>query len=102
MSRVDHRLQLDDQSFTLQLQLEEINFQLALQSGKQTEDSPPDFALAFNGFEAELKRAIVLVEDLKFAHSIAKAVDSDLVAIKESRVEETQSIYDRNFALSLN
>ncbi|KFY79130.1 hypothetical protein V499_01849 [Pseudogymnoascus sp. VKM F-103] len=68
----------------------------------KTEDSPPDFALAFNGFEADLKRAIVLVEDLKFAHRIAKAVDSDLVAIKESRVEETQSIYDRNFALSLN
>ncbi|KFY05167.1 hypothetical protein V491_09187 [Pseudogymnoascus sp. VKM F-3775] len=102
MSRIDHCLQLDDQSFALQLQLEEINSQLALQSGKWPEESPPDFALAFNDFEAELKRAIVLVEDLKFAHSIAKAVDSDAVAIEESRIEETQSVQDRNFALSLN
>lgn len=36
-------------------------------------------------------------EDLKFAHSIAKAVASDAVAIEESRVEETQSVQDRDF-----
>ncbi len=64
-----------------------------VQSGKWTEDRPPD---------AELNKAIFLVEDLKFAHSIAKAVDSDAMAIEESRVEETQSLQDRDFALSLN
>jgi len=58
-----------------------------LQSGKWTADSPPDFALAFDDFEAELKKALLLVEDLKFAHSIAKAVTSDAVAIEESRDE---------------
>jgi hypothetical protein len=42
------------------------------------------------------------VEDLKFARSIAKAIDSDAVVIKESRIEEIQSIQDRDFALSLN
>ncbi|KAL9123769.1 MAG: hypothetical protein Q9217_006834 [Psora testacea] len=102
MACADPFLQLDDQSFALQLQLEEIEAQHELQSGKWTEDSPPDFALAFHDFEAELKKAIVLVEDLKFAHSIAKAVDSDAVVIEESRAEETQSVQDRDFALSLN
>lgn len=67
MACADPFLQLDDQSFALQLQLEEIEAQRELQSGKWTEDSPPDFTLAFDDFEAELKKAIVLVEDLKFA-----------------------------------
>ncbi|TVY52928.1 hypothetical protein LCER1_G007071 [Lachnellula cervina] len=102
MACADPFLQFDDQSFALQLQLEEIEAQRELQSGKWREDSPPDFALALDNFEAELKKAIVLVEDLKFAHSIAKAVDSDAAAIEELRVEETQSVQDRDFALSLN
>lgn len=102
MACADPFLQLDDQSFALQLQCEEIEAQRELQSGKWTEDSRPDYALAFDNFEAELKKATILVEDLKFAHSIAKAVDSDAVAIEESRVEETQSVQDRDFALSLN
>ncbi|TVY20532.1 ATP-dependent RNA helicase DEAH12-like protein [Lachnellula arida] len=102
MACVDPFLQFDDQSFALQLQLEEIEAQRELQSGKWREDSPPDFALAFDDFEVELKKAIVLIEDLKFAHSIAKAVDSDAMAIEESRAEETQSVQDRDFALSLN
>ncbi|TVY38004.1 ATP-dependent RNA helicase DEAH12-like protein [Lachnellula subtilissima] len=102
MACADPFLQFDDQSFALQLQLQEIESQRELQSGKWKEDSPPDFALAFDDFEAELKKAIVLVEDLKFAHSIASAVDSDAVAIEESRVEEIQSVQDRDFALSLN
>lgn len=49
-----------------------------------------------------MKKALLLVKDLKFAHSIAKAVASDAVAIEESRVEETQSVQDQDFALSLN
>lgn len=102
MACADPFLQLDDQSFALQLQCEEIEAQRELQSGKWAEDSPPDYALAFDDFEAELKKATILVEDFKLAHSIAKAVDSDAMAIEESRVEETQSVHDRDFALSLN
>ena len=94
--------EFDDESFALQLQLQENEAQRELRSGKWPEDRPPDSVLAFDDFHAELKKAILLVEDLKFAHSIAKAVDSDAVAIEESRVEETQSVQDRQFALSLN
>ena len=102
MASADLFHQFDDESFALQLQLEENEAQRELQSGKWTEDRPPDFALAFDDFHAELTKAISLVQDLKLAHSIAKAVDSDAVAIEELRVKETQSCQDRDFALSLN
>jgi hypothetical protein len=49
-----------------------------------------------------MKKAIFVIEDLKFAHSIAKAVASDALAIEESRAEETQAVQDRDFVLSLN
>ncbi len=80
MAYADLMLYLDDQGFALQLRREEIEAQRELQSGRWTKDSPPDFALAFDDFEAELRKATVLVEDLKFARSIAKAVDADAVA----------------------
>ena len=102
MACADPSFQLDDQTFALQLQLEEIEAQRELQSGKWIVGNPPDFASAFDGFEAELKKAMVVVEDLKLAHSIAKAIDTDAVVIEESRIEETQSVRDRDFALSLN
>ncbi|KAI9730922.1 MAG: hypothetical protein M1818_007996 [Claussenomyces sp. TS43310] len=102
MACVDPFLQFDDENFALELQLEEIDAQRKLQSGKWTEDSPPDYVLAFDDFKAELKKILFLVEDQKFAHSIAKAVDSDAVAIEESMVEEAQLVQDRDFALSLN
>ena len=102
MACADPFLQFDDLSFALQLQCEEIEAQRELQSGKWTENNPPDYAIAIDDFEAQLRKATILVEDLKFAHSIAKAVDSDAVAIEESRIEETQSVQDRDLALSFN
>ena len=51
MACIGPSLQIDDQSLALRLQLEEIEAQRELQSGKWTQDSPPDFALAFDDFE---------------------------------------------------
>lgn len=102
MACVNHFLQLDDESFALALQLEEIEAQRELQSGKWIEDSPPDYVLAFDDLEAEIRKAVLMIEDLKFAHSIAKAIDSDALAIEDSWAEETQAVQDRDFALSLN
>lgn len=45
------------------------------------------------------REVLLVVGDLKFTHSIAKAV---AVAIEESRVEETQSVHDQDFTLTLN
>lgn len=57
------------------------------QSGKRAEDTPPNFVVAFDYWKSELQTATLLVEDLKLAHSIARAVDSDSVAIEELRSE---------------
>lgn len=93
---VDPFARFDAESFALKLQLEEIEAQRERQTGKWIENNPPDFVLAFDSFEAELKKAISLLEDLKFAHSVAKAVDSDGMAIEASRVEETQCVQTAN------
>lgn len=60
------------------------------------------YTLAFDAFEAELKTALAVVQDLKIAHSIATAIDSDAVVIQELRAKEEQSVQDRDLALSLN
>ncbi|XMA12701.1 hypothetical protein WAI453_005492 [Rhynchosporium graminicola] len=54
MACIDSLHQYDDESFALQLQLEEIEAQRESQTGKWAENNPPDFALAFDDFENEL------------------------------------------------
>ncbi|KAK0117546.1 hypothetical protein ONS95_011884 [Cadophora gregata] len=102
MACVESAVMFDSECVALALQLEEIEAQRELQSGKWPEDNPPDFVLAFDNFEAEMRNMLFLIEDLRFAHSIAIAVDSDAVAIEELRVEELQSARDRELAISLN
>lgn len=91
-----------DEAFALQVQREEIEAQRARQTGKWAEGSYPDTWLAFDAFEAEIEKATTLLEDIRLAHSIAQAVDSDAVAIDEARAEERQSSQDRDMALTLN
>lgn len=102
MASADISTNLADEAFALQLQLDEIQAQRERQTGKWPESSPPDILLAFAEFEGELKRVIAFSKDLKLAHSIAKAVDSDAVAIRDAGAEERQSFQDRQFAMSLN
>jgi len=102
MACADISIHLADEDLALRLQLEEIEAQRACQTGKWVEGNTPDPLLAFNEFEAEIKQALSLSQDVKLAHSIAKAVDSDAVAINEATAEERQSVQDREFALSLN
>jgi hypothetical protein len=101
MSCIDPSARLDDESFALQLQIEEIEYQRERQTGKWTEGNPPDFSLAFDAFEAELKWACSLVDDMKLAHSIARAVESDAGAIEESIAQERQCANDRYVALTM-
>lgn len=91
----------DNDIFALTLQIEEIEAQRERQTGKWREDSPPDFSLAFLDFEAELKKAVHLVEDLKLAHSIAQAIDLDAAILQQANTEESQAHQDRNIAFKL-
>ncbi|EHL00676.1 hypothetical protein M7I_3420 [Glarea lozoyensis 74030] len=95
-------LQLDDESLALKLQIEEVEAQRERQTGKWAEGNPPDHALAFDNYEAELKTLATRVEDMKLAHSITYAMETDATAIEELRAQEKQSIEDRQVALSLN
>ncbi|KAL6849004.1 hypothetical protein ACO1O0_008534 [Amphichorda felina] len=102
MACTDTFINLDDENFALHLQLEEIQAHQERQTEKWTEGNTPDPLLAFAEFEAEIKQVVSFFEDRKLAHSIAKAVDSDAVAINEAMAEETQSFQDREFILSMN
>lgn len=95
-------LDLDDRSFALQLQLEEMCTVRDIQVGKWVEDSPPDFVLAFTSFENEIREAMVLAKDAKFAHSIAAALESDARVIEDVNFEENQCVQDRQLAISLD
>jgi hypothetical protein len=102
MASANPMLQLDDESLALKLQLEEVEAQRERQTEKWTEGNPPDFALAFDNYEAELKTLATLVEDMELAHSMTYTMETDATAIEELRLQETQSIEDRQVALSLN
>ncbi|CAI6088456.1 unnamed protein product [Clonostachys chloroleuca] len=102
MSCVDPPIHLDDDSLALQIQLEEVQGQREHQSGKWVEGNPPDYAIAFEIFENEVNEAIALVQDMRLAHSIAMAVDSDALAIELLTAEEASIAQDRQYALSLD
>ncbi|KAF2812467.1 uncharacterized protein BDZ99DRAFT_439618 [Mytilinidion resinicola] len=97
-----HPAHLDDEIMALALQLEEIDIHSKGQKGKHKACSPPDIDVAFSAFQAELQQAIGLLEDLKCAHSIALAVDTDSQLIREIAQEEAQGERDRRLALQLS
>jgi hypothetical protein len=91
---------LDDEIMALTLQLEEIESNSSSRKGKHRADCPPpDFCVASSVYQAEIQQAIESLTDLKFAHSIARAVDTDAQAIRQIGQEEAQGEEDRRLAL---
>jgi hypothetical protein len=98
MACTDQHILLNDHQFALQLQLQEIETQRQSYSGKWVEGSPPDYALAFENFEVEVNKAILLIQDIRLVHSIAEAVDSDAAIMDHLAVEEELAAKDREIA----
>lgn len=98
MACTDQPILLHDHQFALELQLQDIETQRQSHSGKWAEGSPPDYALAFEDFEAEVNKAILLIQDIRLAHSIAEAVDSDAAIIAQLAIEEERAAKDREIA----
>lgn len=92
----------DDEMMALALQLEEINCQPTVQKGKYKAGNPPDMELAFSIIHEEVQIHIQFLNDLKIAHSMARAVDTDAQAIAESVQDEGGEERDRRLALQLS
>lgn len=92
----------DDEMMALALQLEEINCQPTVQKGKYKVGNPPDMELAFATFQKEVQMHMQFLNDLNFAHSVARAVDTDAEAIAESVQDEDREQRDRRLALQLS
>ncbi|KAL1959908.1 hypothetical protein VTO42DRAFT_576 [Malbranchea cinnamomea] len=93
---------LDDEIAALALQLEEINCHSENSKGKYPEERPPDSEVAFSSFQAEIQAHISFLNDLKLAHSIAQAVDTDGQVIAAITGEEADARQDRQLALQVN
>ncbi|KAH7309167.1 hypothetical protein B0I35DRAFT_463992 [Stachybotrys elegans] len=86
----------------IQLQLQDIEDQRSLQSGKWAENNPPDFIVALNDLALQLEKALTLLADVKLAQSIGQAVECDGEAIEEAEAEEVQCSRDRELAFELD
>ena len=93
---------LDAEIEALALQLEEIRCYSETRKGKYAVDNPPDSEVAFAFLEREVQAYASFLNDVKFAHSIAHAVDVDGSLIANLVQQDTQAQQDRQLALQLN
>ena len=101
-SQLTHPANFDEEIIVLALQLEEIQCYSDSQKGKYKEDNVPDMQVAFATFQMEVQRHIQFFDDLKCAHSVARAVDTDAQAIAEIAQVEAQEERDRRLALQMS
>ncbi|KAM5429089.1 hypothetical protein McanCB56680_007977 [Microsporum canis] len=92
---------LDDELVALELQLEEIDSYGRERKGKCPSNNLPDSELAYVAFQAEIEGCIDSLSDLKIAHSIAHAVDTDGQAITDVLRDEAQAQQDRRLAMTM-
>lgn len=92
----------DDEITALAVQLEEINCREENSKGKSRADEIPDIDVAVSTYQLEVQAHIQFMHDLKLAHSIASAVDTDGQAIAEATQGESQAQQDRQLALQVN
>ncbi|KAF2477677.1 uncharacterized protein BDR25DRAFT_364571 [Lindgomyces ingoldianus] len=97
-----HPTYLDDEITALALQLEEINYHGETRKGKYPAESPPDLAVAYVDYQAEITAHLAFLRDVKLAHSVAHAVDADAEAIAEFAQEESRAQEDRRIAVQIS
>jgi hypothetical protein len=97
-----HPAPLDDELAALSLQLEELGLFHACGKGKHPIDRPPDFAIAFSSFQAELEKYKTFLGDRKLAQSMGTAVHTDEAIIGDLTAQEIQCRADHLFVLQLS
>jgi len=93
---------LDDEIEALSLQLREVNIYEGKQKGKKAAHMILDPSMASQTFQSELRSKLALLRDMKLAHSIANAVNSDGRVITELLRSEVQAREDRQAALRIS
>ncbi|KAF2422873.1 hypothetical protein EJ08DRAFT_672707 [Tothia fuscella] len=86
----------------LALQLEELDCLTRTDKGKYAADSPPDSQMALLTFQEEMMQHLSFLNDVKIAHSFARAVDEDGPVIEELSRGDHQIVDDRQYAMRIS
>ena len=92
----------EDEIAGLKLHMEDIGEREESKKAKYPMNNPPDLEIAYGIYLAELRNYLQIWTDLKLAHSIANAVDSDAQVIAELSQAETQDEEDRQVAIRMS
>jgi hypothetical protein len=93
---------MDDEITALSLQLEEAHYREETKKAKYSGDNVPDLELAYAAHLNEIEAQLAFLKDVKLAHSIANAVDTDAAAIHEITQAESQAQEDRQYAIRVS
>ncbi|PSN73813.1 hypothetical protein BS50DRAFT_510334 [Corynespora cassiicola Philippines] len=97
-----HPSYLDDEIVALSLQLEELKYRQETSKGKWNNNNVPDLEVAYANYLTEMEHHFAFLKDVKLAHSIANAVNTDGEAIAEIFQLETQAQEDHRLAVQLS
>ncbi|KAF3032168.1 hypothetical protein E8E12_002561 [Didymella heteroderae] len=93
---------LDDEITALTLQLEEFNYREETKKAKYPVNDIPDLEVAYASYLNEIEAHLSFLRDVKLAHSIANAVDTDAQAIAEATQENQQAQDDHSMAVQMS
>ncbi|KAF2742488.1 hypothetical protein M011DRAFT_268068 [Sporormia fimetaria CBS 119925] len=93
---------LDDDIAALTLQIEELHEHESKKKGKHRADQVPDTETASSKQLSELEARLSYLKDLRLAHSIANAVDTDEEVIAALIESERQAEEDRAYAILIS
>lgn len=100
--RTAHSGCLDDEIVALTLQMEEIHFHDGTKKAKYPADKVPDLELAYSINLKEIEAHLAFLNDIKLAHSIANAVDTDAEIIADITHEDQQAQDDHLMAVQMS
>lgn len=100
--RAAHPSYLDDEITALTLQLEELNYREETEKAKYSVNDVPDLEVAYASYLEEMEAHLSFLRDVKLAHSIANAVDTDAQAIAEAAQENQRAQEDRLVAVKMS
>ncbi|KAJ4356996.1 hypothetical protein N0V95_002868 [Ascochyta clinopodiicola] len=100
--RATHTGCLDDEIVALTLQMDELNYREETKKAKYSFDNVPDLELAYSSYLNEIEAHLNFLQDVKLAHSIAHAVDTDAEVIAEITHGDQQAQDDHCVALRMS